>query len=379
MSRFKAFLLETIFFMLIVSCFTLNAIEGLSLLSFGLACFFFLLASIFYGQVSFVKPFIPVACLLVLNFLTLFNEGRLDYVEEVFSACFIGYIVFMGLQRGVDINMALWGMALSGVINILFFYLLKEPSVSAEGLLGNANALAIFLCLSAFSIYFLSLKRAIWIKLLAFNFLIFALLYTGSRKAVALVGLILILIYIDYLWRGSGARRFLRSLLVILLTIVLSGIFFHKYSDSFKQIYAWKRVENIIFGEKDHSFEARQAMIRRGMELWHEKPVLGWGGSGGFTEVGGFDTYAHNNYVEVLVNHGAVGFCLYYAFYISLLVLGWRSRDNYFSRIGFLMVVMLLILDWSCVSLGSKTAWIFLGLATHCVCSTRAKPKVLGP
>ena len=84
-----------------------------------------------------------------------------------------------------------------------------------------------------------------------------------------------------------------------------------------------KRLESLIinlFGGEtsEGSFDTRAEMIKLGWNAFLERPIFGYGMSNFsvlYEQVTGASTYSHNNFIEILVNGGLVGFILYYSIY----------------------------------------------------------------
>jgi len=369
--RIQQLILNAIFFSLVILVFTLDAFEGLSILSFVTAFLYLLLYFVFSRRIIFSKDLIIPISFCLFNFASLLWGGDIFSTINVTSAILIGCVVSLGLRTIINLPVVLWGIAISAVINIAFSYqsikfLQRTNEIRVGGLLGNPNGLAIFLSLSAFLIYFLSSKRTVLIKGFVFFLLFFVIFYTGSRKGLLLVGLISLIIYFEYLLRRKSKIRSFRILTIITISVILLGIFSQKFGSYLKDTTTIQRAETLARGEDKWSAPIRHLMINRGVELWYEKPIFGWGG-GGFTINSGFFTYAHNNYVELLADYGLIGFFLYYAYYIYLFVCGWRLRKKYLPRVGMAIVGMFFILELGLVSLGSKTSWIFIGVAAYCI------------
>ena len=79
--------------------------------------------------------------------------------------------------------------------------------------------------------------------------------------------------------------------------------------------------------------EYRAAALDAGWEMFLEKPLLGWGAYRAPYEmadrIAGYrqeEVVAHNNYLEILVHHGVLGFALYIWLVVGLFRLG-RKRS----------------------------------------------------
>ncbi len=366
-----SFLEKSILFLLLVSSFILNALPGFSRLSICLAALFLFFIFLKERKVFLIKNYLLPFIFLAFNMFSLLWGGNVDYVMQVSSAVIIGYAVFVGLRYDMPTSLLLWTMALAAAVNIVFSYqnILYFQGTEADriaGLSGNANGLAILLSFIAFFLYFLARKRNFLIKCIVFFLLFFVLFYTGSRKGLLLVGMIMLFFGMDYLMWQKAKMRSQRFIIVFLVLMLFLGFCFKKFYETSKDIVAVQRAEELLRGEDLWSAQTRYLMIDEGIKLWLAKPVFGWGG-GGFAKNSGFGTYSHNNYTEILSNYGITGFCLYYSFYVYLFMFGWKLRREYLPRIGLFVVLMFFILGWGFVSLADKASWIFLGISAHCM------------
>ena len=82
----------------------------------------------------------------------------------------------------------------------------------------------------------------------------------------------------------------------------------------------------------------RANLISRGWDLFAQRPFGGWG-AGNYQYVSGFGMYSHNNYVELLVSFGILGFPLFYVLHCIILL---RTRIH--TRLGPLSITLLFIL-----------------------------------
>ena len=95
----------------------------------------------------------------------------------------------------------------------------------------------------------------------------------------------------------------------------------------------------------DYSSEVRSEMIPLALAMFTLSPIWGNGYAYFITHSGlniSTQSYsAHNNYLEILVNYGAVGFVIYYSVIIYILVLLYKYRKRNIT-IHFLFVLLLI-------------------------------------
>ena len=74
---------------------------------------------------------------------------------------------------------------------------------------------------------------------------------------------------------------------------------------------------NALLGQAggDSSTLSRVSFIETGWRLFKQKVFIGHGVDN-FKYVSGFWVYSHNNFIEILVGLGIVGFVLYYSIYL---------------------------------------------------------------
>lgn len=144
--------------------------------------------------------------------------------------------------------------------------------------------------------------------------------YTASRKAILMVALGISLFY--YL---KHPTKKIRNLLVIMVGIYISYMLLMNV-DALYNAIGW-RIEGALAllqkgGKADSSALLRARYIQVGVNAWKKSPIIGYGINNyrviNLIETGHF-TYSHNNFVEILVGVGGIGFLIYYSYYIKVL------------------------------------------------------------
>jgi len=235
----------------------------------------------------------------------------------------------------------------------------------------NANELGLQMAIACLiALYFLKERRKGIFLLLSLGFGTVALL-SGSRKA-----LFFIVIGVAVLFTfGLKKKRFL----LIAFPIVLIFLFFlWNIVMTVPAIYKvlGQRVESMIDGviaqeKTDASTSARQWMILFGMELFRDKPLLGYGVHSFTAFVG---TYAHNNFVEILVGVGLSGFLVYYSLYFfSAIGLIKSITTESLSGLMFSLLLAIVIMEYGLVTYYVETYVILLVCAFSVASLSSAK------
>ena len=249
--------------------------------------------------------------------------------------------------------------------------LLSFSSERATSTLGNANTYAIALLLGTFFCLYNLLvfeKKRLPISglvvnltgILLFGFQIFFL--TGSRKGIFVFSTIIFFSSLYLLRRQANIIKFFSLVGGILLVVGLWQAI--HLSPHFRRVEA-----AFLFATGrdtgDGSISARLALSNDALGLWSKKPLFGWGADQ-FRYISDFGRYSHNNYAELLVTVGIVGFILFYSIYIYIITYGvdfFRSKKNNKKNLGFwilLTVISFLVMDIAAVSYYSKLHWIVL-------------------
>jgi len=212
--------------------------------------------------------------------------------------------------------------------------------------LGNQNAMGIIIGIATtFSFYFLVFEKK---YLYIFPFIITAImvLLTGSRTALVFV--VLNTIFLIYFKNRSSFKGKLKAVILILLLFLLS--YYLIFNISIFYTIIGRRVENYIAflsgsGTNEGSISLRNYMIKFGIEKFKEKPFFGWG-IANYRAVLEQDieirTYAHNNYVELLVDVGTIGMVVYYLMYIFSLFKLKKIKIGVYENYKYLFISLFL-------------------------------------
>lgn len=190
---------------------------------------------------------------------------------------------------------------------------------------------------------------------------------TQSRKAfvILILGIFLVLIF-----RNNDSKSFLKTIYKVLIMIVAVGaiVYFVLSLPVFSGLV--DRMEGLIanftgIGEVDNSARVRTQMIKVGLEQFMKTPILGVGiGNTHYVAAThiGKDAYLHNNFIELLAGGGIIGFTIYYSMYAYLFVNFWKYRKykNKEYTICFIIMFLLLVMDYGMVSYYNKGRYVYL-------------------
>ena len=194
------------------------------------------------------------------------------------------------------------------------------------------------------------------------------LIVSQSRKAIIIVVLGIIGIYV---LRNITKKNFGLSLLKLVLGVVLLGIAFYLIARLPIMQPIIKRLNDILDmfsgtgNRATNSSWIRFAYIDLGIELFKKNPLLGIGigNANIYTQMYyHHNHYLHNNYVELLACGGIIGFVIYYAMHLYLIVnyIKYRKYRDREYDICLILLILNLIIDYGVVSYYDKANFLFL-------------------
>lgn len=209
-------------------------------------------------------------------------------------------------------------------------------------------------------------------------FLVFLVLMSASRKAMFIP---VIVFFIYKLFTGNFYKIFKNTIFALLLGTVWLWMILN-----IPALYniAGFRLEALINGlfdtggEVDSSTQTRMLLVEFGVEMFKQKMWTGYG-IANFRDLkvsflGGMELYAHNNYIELLVDIGLIGTLLYYSIY---LILGYqlykiiRRTGDKLSIILFAIIVSMMVSQYGFVAYYSLFTNIFLTIIAYHVMITK--------
>ena len=216
------------------------------------------------------------------------------------------------------------------LINMVYVITKIDMAVIGEERLGvdviegwNANSIGLMAATAANLCIYMLMKSKMMFKcfyLVCISFLVYIFVYTGSRKAI-----LLFLVCVIVMLFAGNPRRIVRN---TILTFVILAVAYNLVMNV-ESIYnvLGVRLEGLFAGlsgegEIDSSTLLRQEYIENGIMWIKENPITGYGIDGYRALNGpltGHYTYSHNNFIEVAINWGVLGFIYYYSIYLVIL------------------------------------------------------------
>ncbi len=257
----------------------------------------------------------------------------LKYLIYIFPICLLMLYAFENLQ---DIEQLMRILRFAVLFTGVYVILLVDRSQLGEARIGaaleetmNSNDIGMKMCIGLpLAFYFLGRSKKLLSKLFNLSSVIlflFVIFYSGSRNAL----LTMLATCVCYLLvRARGLKKFWAVIGSVLLLVGVY-IFIMNYPPVYNVLGI--RVEAMINGllgnSSEGSFDWRNLMVSEGLRYFRESPIVGQGIDNFrylFGAQYGYQTYAHNNYVEILADVGLAGFLLYYSIYFYVLKGLWK-------------------------------------------------------
>lgn len=178
---------------------------------------------------------------------------------------------------------------------------------------------------------------------------------SGSRKALLMICIgVLFLLFKKYGIKKLYKFIIIGLLLVVAFVMLIRLPMFELIKNRMEQF-----VEVITEkGKGDASAKARLQMITEGWKIFKDRILVGYGANN-YRIVSTHNTYAHNNFIEILVNFGLVGFFLYYSVYFMAFKNLRTSKTNAEKALLSIFVVRFLM-EIAMVTYYDKIHWILI-------------------
>lgn len=300
-------------------------------------------------------------------------------------------------NRGNSANFIVYGVAVSISYLITFTQFSAQDIAGVDDVAGDVARVASTLndentfgavALMGFSLVLMAIalntKKAAVLPLgILLVLLLTAVVNSGSRTAFLGAFLILIgAVWAFKLWRGTALRTFLIS--SVFAAIACAALFFMAKSvpeveDRITAVFSTdsvivSRVEgffNVLASgdtraESGSSIDARVSMIKEGLEVISDYPIVG-AGLDNFRTLTGAGTYAHSNLIEVATATGLIGFTIYHLMYVVLTLrifrlFGSKGATGVVARLALVGLMAYFLMDITRVSYYEKTSWLYFAM-----------------
>lgn len=295
-------------------------------------------------------------------FLMSFAPGAASNVLTVYHymtcavLCYVVYYISFHYKNAM--NYLVWGYVIGSLVlayRIIQYYgglsaMIEFASISTYKRVGgeiiNENSLGLYMSGAVLSSTWLILqypRRRKWlcsILLPSIMVFIFVVLLSGSKKAIAFLLISIVGLYLVYSKNAPVGKKILIitglcAVILLLFQAIRTLPFLGTINARLEQF-----VNTLTgAGEASESDQIRLSVTKQGLEAFWLNPVFGNGTGHSYTL---FSTYSHNNFVELLMNYGLIGFGAYYVPYAVLLIkLYDRTKQSDLTATYFMIYIVL--------------------------------------
>lgn len=199
---------------------------------------------------------------------------------------------------------------------------------------------------------------------LCYFFLFLMVILSSSRRGI----ITLVAVSVMVILLSSGRKHLVRNILICLLVPVIVIVAIKNIpflSDTIGKTMG-DLVQYYFSGSTpDGSVAKRELYVAKGIEIFLTRPLTGYGGGAFiklFSEDYGTSHYTHNNFVELLVSYGIIGFIAYYWIYPVIILKSVKGllERNVYKILSFTLAIAMLISHVGTVSFYSKTDHVYL-------------------
>lgn len=301
----------------------------------------------------------------------------ISYLVWYLQAILLAYSIGTTVNDRTDIEYILKCIMAGGII--LAFRSLRGVSFSSLGTfrLGNnigynANEFALKVslsCIVAFRCFRESdqiIKKII--NIVFFLTTLAAMLFSGSRKGILMVAIALFLYCII---SSKNPIKLLKNILLAIIGLVIVYMLMTKIEFLYNSFGRRFLLLLNIFDDGSYvgnSIGNRMNAVEIGIDVFKIKPMIGYG-LGNYMAATGLRGYAHNNYIQILVDLGIVGIFLYYWFYVRNMVGLITTIKNNRSLTAMLlsMLVGIVVIETGLVSFNSDYVQLVIMLCVNVI------------
>lgn len=194
---------------------------------------------------------------------------------------------------------------------------------------------------------------------------LYLIYWMGSRKTIVFLilgvcGVILL----------KKPKKIIKNLLLVCCIITVSWNLLMEVPSLYQNV-GW-RLEALTFsitgkGKADSSTLLREKYIEVGIDSFKKSPIIGYGVAS-FSEINehktNHHTYSHNNFIEVAVGLGIIGFVSYYWIYVYLIIkylkLFIHKRTSFLVNVLFVLFILYLATQVGLVTYESLIQWLLI-------------------
>lgn len=200
----------------------------------------------------------------------------------------------------------------------------------------NPNGLGLVLVMGIFAIMMLNSRKfmGMIISLGLMGVLVYGIVLTGSKKSLFSAGILLVIWMASFIRDASKSGKMSHIMLAYVLVAAIVVVAVIYFKTGYRNTASFQRMQSLYEGGGTFT---REAMYRRGWELFEQNPLFGVGYNQ-FRVVSGFGTYSHSTYAEILSSGGIMGAFIYF---VPIIAAGFSLLKKTFTHRSYIFGVLL--------------------------------------
>lgn len=242
-----------------------------------------------------------------------------------------------------------------------------------------------------FSLYLFQIdknKVRLFLLIPVIGTILYGIILTQSRQGIVIVfigAFIYSIIQVVYNYRSTKNKQnyIIRLILYALSVLIIIPVllYFFQQTEYSYRIQAFIAFVKISFQSSnenisriiDYSAYERRQLLKFGIQIWLDHPILGVGLDNFRTIIKHYNPignrlYSHNNYIELLTTIGTIGAIVYYAIYFSIITkllnlqkhLKNGSNELKVVQILLTLIFSIMVIELVTVTYYTKFIWILL-------------------
>ena len=226
-----------------------------------------------------------------------------------------------------------------------------------EDIMGNANSFGlmttVFFTGATYSALNSRNRYIMCLCIVAIVLDLWLMVLTGGRK--------FLLYAVFFAFSTLLAKRNIKMGRIVIIAFVASIIIavgaYFIMNNSYLYDAIGYRFDGMASGDAEGE-DVQSALMRKGIDLFLERPLFGWGVNG-YVYAGGTGFYSHSNYIELLANFGIIGTLIYYSNLIWCFVVLWRNhrRGDEEFKLYFPLLLSIFVLEVFSITF-NQTAYV---------------------
>lgn len=307
---------------------------GVIMLCFALLCVRCVQCKRFPINLFWIWSISELAFCILSSKWSIDSETTIQACKNIFIVLFICSMTYSMVENTEDFR-AFWTSICTAYVYNSFYVLFvvgidnlgkSRLGVDYAGLeMWNANAIGAFAgfgcVMFLYSTIITNNKIGKMLNAALALFMLLMCLNTGSRKALLVVA---VTGGLYFCLKDRGSKKPRNILIMLILLIALWNVIMT--NDNLYMLIGsrMERLVDSLLGHQtsENSMGMRTLMIIHGVRFFRKEPILGYGVDC-YRYLSPFGTYAHNNYIELMVGTGLIGLIVYYSIYIYSLIKGY--------------------------------------------------------